>query len=74
MKKNSGHYSVGMIAAVLIGLSAVCPFASIQAAPLATQDHIANPSPPYEASSLVSPAEPTNQTKLRSRSKPRRLL
>ncbi|MGM1019848.1 MAG: hypothetical protein ACQEXV_04740 [Bacillota bacterium] len=63
MKKNSGHYSVGMIAAVLIGLSAVCPFASIQAAPLATQDHIANPSPPYEASSLVSPAEPTQAEK-----------
>ncbi|MGW8956294.1 hypothetical protein [Paenibacillus sp. NPDC055715] len=63
MKKNSGHHSVGMIAAVLISLSAVCPFASIQAAPSATQDqdHSANPSPPYEASSLVSPSEPTNQ-------------
>ncbi|KJD44769.1 hypothetical protein [Paenibacillus terrae] len=61
MKKNSGHYSVGMIAAVLIGLSAVCPFASIQAAPSATQDHNVNPSPSYEATSLVSSSEPTNQ-------------
>lgn len=63
LKKNSGHYSVGMIAAVLIGLSAVCPFASIQAAPSTTQDqdHNENPSPPYEASSLVPPSEPTNQ-------------
>lgn len=61
LKKNSVHYSVGMIAAVLIGLSAVCPFASIQAAPSATQDHNANPSPSYEATSLVSSSEPTNQ-------------
>ncbi|MMZ47732.1 hypothetical protein D1872_93830 [compost metagenome] len=66
MKKiHSGHYSVGMIAAVLIGLSAVCPFASIHAAPSAVQESNLNSAPNYNESSWVplmesmSPATPS---------------
>ncbi|MGQ3478851.1 hypothetical protein [Paenibacillus sp. TY11] len=61
MKKNhSGHYSVGMIAAVLIGLSAVCPFASIHAAPSVAQGNNLSSVLLHEESSWVPPLESTS--------------
>jgi hypothetical protein len=68
LKKNhSGHYSVGMITAVLISLSAACPFASIQAASSSapvqvslSQGNGSSLSVPYEASPWVSPSDPTD--------------
>lgn len=60
MKKNhSGHYSVGMIAAVLIGLSTICPFASIHAASSAAQGNYVSSGFFYQASSGISPLEST---------------
>lgn len=61
MKKNhSGHYSIGMIAAVLIGLSAVCPFASIHAAPSIAQGNNLNLVSLYNKSSRVPPLNSTS--------------
>lgn len=54
-KSHSGHYSIGMIAAVLIGLSAVCPFASIHAAPSVAQSNNLNSVSLYNESSWVPP-------------------
>ncbi|AHM65471.1 hypothetical protein [Paenibacillus polymyxa] len=63
MKKNhSGHYSVGMVAAVLIGLSAVCPFASIHAAPSAVQESNVSSASNYNESSQVPPMESRSPT------------
>ncbi|WP_068497063.1 hypothetical protein [Paenibacillus kribbensis] len=56
-KNNSGHYSVGMIAAVLIGLSAICPFASIHAAPSAAQGNHVSSEFLYQANSQISPLQ-----------------
>ncbi|MDP9676799.1 hypothetical protein J2W97_002794 [Paenibacillus jamilae] len=63
MKKNhSGHYSVGMIAAVLIGLSAVCPFTSIHAAPSAVSESNLSPAPINNESSWGPPMESMSPT------------
>jgi hypothetical protein len=56
-KSHSGHYSIGMIAAVLIGLSAVCPLTSIHAAPSVAQDNNLNSESLYNDSSRVPPLE-----------------
>lgn len=60
MNNHSGHHSVGMIAAVLIGLSAVCPFTSIHAASSAAQSNNLGSNIFYQASSGVSPVEFTS--------------
>jgi hypothetical protein len=59
-KSHSGHYSIGMIAAVLIGLSAVCPFTSIHAAPSAAQGNNLNSVSLYNESSWVPPLNSTS--------------
>ncbi|MDP1511142.1 hypothetical protein L8C07_10450 [Paenibacillus sp. CMAA1739] len=56
-KNHSGHYSVGMIAAVLISLSAVCPFASIHAAPSAVQENNLSSAPNHNESFQVPSTE-----------------
>ncbi|EHS58623.1 hypothetical protein WG8_1883 [Paenibacillus sp. Aloe-11] len=65
-KNNSGHYSVGMIVVALIGLSAICPFASIHAAPSAAQSNHVSSDIFYQASSGVSPVESTSPVQKRT--------
>lgn len=55
-----------MIAVVLIGLSAICPFASIHAAPSATESNHVSSDIFYQASSGVSPAESTSPVQKRT--------